>query len=155
MTAGVPAPPAGRWRATVRRLCFVLLLPLAPGAAADEKPYAPPSIPGAVGISAEEVVELILSKPDLVIIDARMKTEYAKGHIEGAINLLNTTLRREDLEAAVPDRSVPIVFYCNGERCLRSSDAVKKALDWDYRNIFWFRGGWKEWTEKRLPVITD
>ncbi|MFZ5620653.1 MAG: rhodanese-like domain-containing protein [Pseudomonadota bacterium] len=136
-------------------MCLALLLPLAAGAAADEKPYAPQSIPGAVGVSAEEVVDLILSKPDLVIIDARMKTEYAKGHIEGAVNLLNTTLRREDLEEAVPDRSTPIVVYCNGDRCLRSSDAVRKALDWGYRNVFWFRGGWKEWMEKRLPVITD
>jgi len=132
-----------------------LSLPLAVGAAADEKPYAPHSIPGALGVSAEEVVDLILSKPDLIIIDARMKTEYAKGHIEGAVNLLNTTLRREDLEEVVPDLSTPIVIYCNGERCLRSSDAVRKALDWGYRNVFWFRGGWKEWMEKRLPVITD
>lgn len=122
---------------------------------ADERPFAPSSIPGAVNVTAEEVVELILSKPDLVIIDARMNSEYAKGHIEGAVNILNTSMRREDLEAAAPDRTAPIIVYCNGERCLRSSDAVGKAMEWDYRNIFWFRGGWREWTEKGLPVIAD
>lgn len=124
-------------------------------AQADERPFAPPSIPGAVSVTAEEVVELILSKPELVIIDARMNSEYAKGHIEGARNMLNTSMHREDLENAVPDRTAPIIIYCNGERCLRSSDAVKKAMDWGYRNVFWFRGGWREWTEKGLPVIVD
>jgi rhodanese-related sulfurtransferase len=82
-------------------------------------------------------------------------TAYEKGHIEGAVNLLNTSLRREDMEALCPDKTTPIVFYCNGTRCLRSSDAIRKAMGWGYRNVFWFRGGWKEWTDKRLPVITD
>ena len=35
------------------------------------------------------------------------------------------------------------------------ADAIRKAMGWGYRNVFWFRGGWKEWTDKRLPVITD
>ncbi len=122
---------------------------------AVEKPYAPVSIPGTIIVSAEEIVELTLSRPELVIIDSRKKSEYSKGHIEGAVNLLNTTARREDLVALCPDKTAPIVFYCNGVRCLRSSDAIRKAMGWGYRNIFWFRGGWKEWTDKRLPVITD
>ena len=139
-----------RWALPV---CFALFCP---GAVfADEKPYAPETIPGAVIVSAEEVVELILSRPELVIIDARKKVEYAKGHIEGAINLLNTDMQAEDLAVLVPEKTSPIVFYCNGIRCLRSSDGAKKAMEWGYRNVFWFRGGWKEWTDKRLPVITE
>jgi rhodanese-related sulfurtransferase len=122
---------------------------------AAEKPHAPVTIPGAVIISAEAVVELILSRPELVIIDSRKQSEYAKGHIEGAVNMLNTSLRREDMEALFPDKDTPIVFYCNGIRCLRSSDSILKAKGWGYRNLFWFRGGWKEWTDKRLPVITN
>lgn len=122
---------------------------------AAEKPYAPESVPGAVIVGAEQVVELILAKPDLVIIDSRKKSEFTKGHIEGAISLLNTEMQRADLEARVPDKATPILFYCNGERCLRSSDALHKALEWNYRNLFWFRGGWKEWTDKRLPVVSE
>lgn len=122
---------------------------------AAEKPYAPESVPGAVIVGAEQVVELILAKPDLVIIDSRKKSEFTKGHIEGAVNLLNTEMQRTDLEARVPDKATPILFYCNGERCLRSSDALHKTLEWGYRNLFWFRGGWKEWTDKRLPVVSE
>jgi rhodanese-related sulfurtransferase len=135
-------------------LIYVLVF-FSSGVSAVEKPYAPETIPGATSISAEQVVELILSNPDMIIIDSRKKTEYLKGHIEGAINILNTELALDDLETIAPDRTQALLFYCNGARCLRSSDSINKAIDWGYTNIFWFRGGWQEWTEKRLPVITE
>lgn len=122
---------------------------------AEQKPYAPENIKEVTIVSAEEVVELILARPDLVIIDSRKKTEYQKGHIEGAINILNTQLKPEDLERVSPDKSGEILFYCNGTRCLRSADSIKKAKSWGYNKLIWFRGGWKEWTDKRLPVVTD
>jgi rhodanese-related sulfurtransferase len=149
---------AQKWRFpwSLRQNLFLgFLLFCSAGLFAAEKPYAPASIPGAIIVSAEEVVELTLSRPELVIIDSRKKSEYSKGHIEGAVNLLNTAMRREDLAALCPDKTSPIIFYCNGIRCLRSSDAIRKVMDWGYRNAFWFRGGWKEWTDKRLPVIAD
>ena len=122
---------------------------------ADQKPYAPENIQDVTIVSAEEVIEMILANPDLVVIDSRKKTEYLKGHIEGAINILNTRLTREELESVSADKSREILFYCNGTRCLRSSDSIKKAKAWGYTRLIWFRGGWKEWTEKRLPVVTD
>lgn len=122
---------------------------------ADEKPFVPENISGAITVTAEEVIELILLNPELVVVDSRKKTEYSKGHIEGAVNILNTTMQLEDLETIAPDKTKAILFYCNGTRCLRSADAISKALDWGYKNIIWFRGGWNEWMDKRLPVITD
>ena len=121
---------------------------------AEQKPYAPEDIQDVTIVSAEEVIELILANPDLIVIDSRKKTEYLKGHIEGAINILNTKLKPEDLERVSPDKSNAILFYCNGLRCLRSTDSINKAKNWGYTNLIWFRGGWKEWTEKRLPVVT-
>ena len=122
---------------------------------ADQKPYAPENIQDVATVSAEEVIEMILANPDLIVIDSRKKTEYQKGHIEGAINILNTRLTRDELESVSADKSREILFYCNGTRCLRSSDSIKKAKTWGYTRLIWFRGGWKEWTKKRLPVVTD
>ena len=133
----------------------IILLLFSSILSADEKPYAPENIEGSTIVSAEEAIELILNNPDLIVIDARKKTEFVKGHIEGAINMLNTEMQREDLEMVAPDKSGPILFYCNGTRCMRSTDAIRKAKKWDYTNLIWFRGGWKEWTEKRLPVVTE
>ena len=140
---------------TTSRNAIICLLFFSSELLADTKPFVPENIPGVIMVSAEEVIELILLNPDLVVIDSRKKTEYSKGHIEGAVNILNTLMHQEDLEMIAPDKTRGILFYCNGTRCLRSSDAASKALDWGYKSIFWFRGGWNEWTEKRLPVITD
>jgi rhodanese-related sulfurtransferase len=122
---------------------------------AESKPYAPESIDNVVIVSAEEAIDLILDNPDMPIIDSRKKTEYVKGHIEGAVSILNTEMTEQDLEVVVPHKDAAILFYCNGARCLRSTDAIRKAKSWGYTNLIWFRGGWKEWTDKRLPVVTD
>ncbi len=122
---------------------------------ADGKPMAPPAIDGAMNLTAEQVITLILTTPDLVIIDARKRSEYIKGHIQGAVNLLNSQMDETTLGSYASNKNVALLFYCNGPRCMRSSDAVQKALGWGYRNIFWFRGGWNEWSEKRLPVVID
>jgi len=136
------------------RVFLVLLAVWSAGVCrADDDTVAPEHVPGAVAVSAEELVKLIYSNPGIVLIDSRKETEYLRGHIEGAINLLNLKMTRAELQRVAPDKSAAVLFYCNGIRCLRSSDAASRALEWGYRNVFWFRGGWQEWDEKKLPVI--
>jgi rhodanese-related sulfurtransferase len=132
---------------------LTLLVPLV--VSADGKPFAPESIDGVVIVTAEEAIELILDNPDMPIIDSRKKTEYVKGHIEGAVSLLDTEMTEQDIQAVAADKEAAILFYCNGVRCLRSSNAIVKVQGWGYSNLIWFRGGWKEWSEKRLPVVTQ
>jgi rhodanese-related sulfurtransferase len=132
---------------------LTLLVPLV--VSADGKPFAPESIDGVVIVTAEEAIELILDNPDMPIIDSRKKTEYVKGHIEGAVSLLDTEMTEQDIKAVAADKEAAILFYCNGVRCLRSSNAIVKVQGWGYSNLIWFRGGWKEWSEKRLPVVTQ
>lgn len=122
------------------------------GIAWAEKPLAPEKLQGATRVSAEETVDLIIKVKDLVIVDSRKETEYLKGHIQGSVNLLDAEMTIEKLSKHVPDKSAPLLFYCNGERCLRSLRAATKALDWHYKKIYWFRGGWSEWVKKGMPV---
>jgi len=143
------------WILIMKIFVFIFSITASTILLAGEKPYAPESMPGTTTVSAEEAIEMILANPELIVIDSRKKTEYIKGHIEGAINILNTELGPEELEFIAPDKNTPLLFYCNGVRCLRSSDSLTKAVGWGYTNLFWFRGGWKEWTEKRLPMVTD
>ena len=134
----------------MRQLLFGLLI-LCTGLAHAEKPIAPKQIAGATNLTAEQVVELIITTPELVIIDSRKDKEYAKGHIEGAISLLNTTMSEASLAVLVEEKQTPLLFYCNGERYKRSSNAAKDALKWGYSQVYWFRGGWIEWQKKKLP----
>ncbi len=135
----------------MKKLLLPLLL-LFSFPAQAEKPTAPEQIPGATNLSAEQVVDLILGTPSLVIIDARKQEEYSKGHIENAISQLDTTMSEEALAQHIPNKVTPVLFYCNGERCMRSTNAANKALSWGYSKVYWFRGGWVEWREKQLPV---
>lgn len=121
----------------------------------EAKPFAPESIEGVRIVTAEEAIELIINNPGMPIIDSRKRTEYIKGHIEGAVSILNTDMTEQALQEAAPDKNGAILFYCNGVRCLRSSNAIMKAKKWGYSNMIWLRGGWKEWSNKRLPAVID
>lgn len=122
---------------------------------AENKPLAPESIDGVLVVTAEEAADLILSDPDMPIIDSRKKAVHAKGYIEGAVNIVNIEMTRDILLQAAPDKEHAILFYCNGVHCLRSADAIEKAKSWGYTKPVWLRGGWQEWTEKHLPVWVD
>ena len=129
----------------------IFLLHLAFPALAD-KPLAPDFVVGTTRVSAEQALELILANPKMAVIDSRHAEEFAKGHIEGAINLLDTDTSPETLAKHLAGKEVPMLLYCNGERCLRSSHAATTAVKAGYKKVYWFRGGWMEWTEKRMPV---
>lgn len=112
----------------------------------------PDNIPGTTKIDAEKLIELVDSHAGLVLIDARTAADYKKGHIPGAINLTDTDTDSASLAAAVPDKTAPVVVYCNGVNCGRSVKSAEFARDQGYQSIFWFRGGWGEWTDKAYPV---
>ena len=132
-------------------IMIMLLLSCTPQAWA-QRASAPEQVEGATRLSAEQVIALVLRQEPLVIVDSRKGQEYAKGHIEGAVNLPDTVMTRELLHRLTRSLDTPLLFYCNGVHCLRSSNAAKKAQQWGYRHIFWFRGGWNEWRSKQLPV---
>jgi len=139
----------------MKKLACILLLLFSVASVAREKPLAPEELAGARFVSAEDVVEMVLANPGMVVIDSRKRAEYIKGHIEGSINMLNTEMTLEKLAAVAPDRATILLFYCNGIRCMRSADAINKALTWGYTNIYWFRDGWRVWTEMKFPVVIE
>ena len=122
-------------------------------AMAAEKPDVPEFLNGTTRVSAEELIDLVDSKPNLVVLDSRKASDYQKGFIEGAISLPNTETNAGTLAQHVKSKSNPILFYCNGVKCGRSVKAAKIAIAEGYSNIFWFRGGMEEWEAKGLPVV--
>lgn len=117
------------------------------------KKETPKFLEGTTRVSAEEVIELVEKYDDLVILDARKKSDVAKGFIEGSISLPNTETNADTLASHVPSKSTPIAIYCNGIKCGRSVKSAKIAMAEGYSKIFWFRGGIQEWEAKGLPVV--
>lgn len=118
------------------------------GALAD----TPEQIPGTTRIDAEKLVELVQQTPDIVIIDARKADERPAGFIEGSVSLPDYDTTPERLAAVIPSKDHPVIFYCNGVKCGRSVKTSQMAVEAGYKKVYWFRGGWEEWTAKGMPV---
>jgi rhodanese-related sulfurtransferase len=83
------------------------------------------------------------------LVDVREESEYAAGHIPGAIHIGKGVIER-DIEAKVPDPTTPLVLYCGGGfRSALAGDAIQKM---GYTNVTSMDGGWRDWTGKGLPV---
>lgn len=115
----------------------------------------PESIDGTTRVTAEDIFDLVDEHDSLVIIDARKPADREPGYIEGSVALPDFETTPETLAANIPSKATPVVFYCNGPKCGRSVKASQMAVGQGYSSVYWFRGGWQEWSEKGLPVATD
>ena len=127
-------------------LALLVFKPLA----AEEVPHF---IEGSTTIEAQALIDLVLEKEDLVIIDSRIEADLNEGYIEGAVNLPNISTNCESLGSIISTHRTPVAFYCNGVKCKRSSEAVRIALACGYTNLHWFRGGIEEWKNRQYPIV--
>jgi len=132
---------------------ILFAIAVCPMATAAPPPPSPENIPGTVKINAEQLIELVTEKSDILIIDSRIPSDREHGFIEGSVNLPDIDTTCETLANIIPSYSSPVIFYCNGPECGRSAVAAKQALNCNFKTIYWFRGGFEEWLSKNYPVI--
>ena len=88
----------------------------------------------------------------MILVDTREDTEWARGHVPGAIHLSKGVIER-DIEKTVPDKNAPLVLYCGGG--FRSALAADNLQKMGYKNVISMDGGWRGWTEAAFPVAKD
>jgi len=88
----------------------------------------------------------------IIVVDTREDSEWARGHIPGAIHLGRGVIER-DIEKTVPDKETTVVLYCGGG--YRSALAADNLQKMGYRNVISMDGGWRGWTEAGFPIIRD
>jgi rhodanese-related sulfurtransferase len=125
---------------------FSLILP----AAAQD---APLEIAGAKTVNARQIFELVAKTPNIVILDNRKPEDFAAGHIEGAVRLIDTDVNSETLAKQVPTKDTPVLFYCNGVKCGRAAKATEKAVELGYAKVYYYALGMDEWNSQRLPLM--
>ncbi len=101
----------------------------------------------------ECTVETLKSRMDqgesIVLIDVREESEFAAGHIPGAMHVSKGVIER-DIETVVPDLSTEILLYCGGGfRSALSADNLQRM---GYQNVVSVDGGWRGWTEAQYPT---
>jgi rhodanese-related sulfurtransferase len=127
---------------------FALIFGFARTALADDTPM---EIKGAKTVNADAVIELIQKTDNLVIIDNRSVADYEAGHIEGSVRMSDTDMTDEAMLAQhVKSKDASVLFYCNGLKCGR---ATMKAVEWGYRNVYYYALGLEEWKQRELPLM--
>jgi len=82
------------------------------------------------------------------LIDTREESEFAAGHVPGALHLSKGVIER-DIEKKVPDKSAPLVLYCGGG--FRSALAADNLQKMGYTNVISMDGGMRDWRAKKYP----
>lgn len=88
----------------------------------------------------------------MVLVDVREESEWARGHVAGAVYLGKGVIER-DIEQRIPDASATIVLYCGGG--FRSALAADNLQKMGYKNVISMDGGWKGWVEAGYPTARD
>ena len=92
-------------------------------------------------ISAEEAKVIMDTEKEYVIIDARTGSEFAEGHIEGAILIPEYEIA-DRAEKELPNKDALILVYCRSGR--RSKIASEELVKLGYTNVKEF-GGIIDW----------
>jgi len=128
-------------------VAFSLLAFAQLGTAADVSPM---SVAGAETVDVDKAKALF--DQGALFIDVRSDKDWNAGRIPDAVHLELKKVFSEETLGAEAGKGDPVVFYCNGENCLRSSDAAKKAVSWGYTNVYYFRDGFPAWKAAGYPV---
>jgi len=99
-----------------------------------------------------EVKKRLDASERFVLVDVREESEWARGHLPGAIHLGKGVIER-DIEQRVPEKNAPLVLYCGGG--FRSALAAENLQKMGYTNVVSMDGGWRGWTEAGYPTAKD
>ena len=88
------------------------------------------------------------ANPRTALVDVREAIEWEQGHIPAAHHVAKSRLE-EEIEAAVPDRSAPVVLYCAvGVRSLFAGQTLQAM---GYEDVVSMSGGFQQWKSLGLP----
>ena len=100
-------------------------------------------------LTASQVLEMLDDGQAMTVVDVREESEWAAGHIKGAIHLGKGIIER-DIEACVPDTEAVLVLYCGGGfRSALAADALHRM---GYGHAVSMAGGWRGWNEVGGPT---
>ena len=121
----------------------------------------PAALAGAKLVAADDVVKA--QSAGAAIIDTRVASEYAEGHIKGALSVpyrekseksVNFDAAQDEFNLAkLPaDKASAVVIYCNGPECWKSFKASSAAIKGGYTNVFGTARAFRTGSRKVFPA---
>lgn len=102
-------------------------------------------------LDARDVKQKIDAGEPFHLVDVREESEWAAGHLPGAVHLSKGVIER-DIEKEIPDREAEIVCYCGGGS--RSALAAENLQRMGYANVRSMSGGAGGWKRAGFPIET-
>jgi rhodanese-related sulfurtransferase len=84
-----------------------------------------------------------------ILVDTREDSEWAAGHVKGAVHMSKGVIER-DVETKVPDKSAKLVLYCGGG--FRSALVADNLQKMGYTNPISLDGGWRALKDSGLEL---
>ena len=96
---------------------------------------------------AHELLGMIDSKADIVVVDVRFPTDYRKGHVPGAVNLPKGKWHT----AAGLSKDKPNLLYCYNQTCHMAAEAALELIALGYP-VVEVEGGFATWEANGYPI---
>ena len=111
---------------------------------------SPTTVNGAKTVTAAEAKALF--DKGALFVDVRKDSDWAAGRVPDAVHIELKKVLSEATLGKESKKADPIVIYCNGVGCMRSSKASDKAVAWGYTNVYYFRLGFPAWKAAGYPT---
>ena len=102
-------------------------------------------------VEARELAQRLESEPNLQLLDVRSESEYANGHIAGALCVPIQSFRQTYHSLGL-DPDHPVMVVCLSSH--RSVPAVR-LLNNDGYDSYQLANGMNAWLREGLPTVTD
>jgi rhodanese-related sulfurtransferase len=90
-------------------------------------------------------------KSNIIVVNVLSEECYKDAHIKGSINVCVFDEKGTfDAFLKQVDKNNTYVFYCAVPSCHASHDAVMKAVEAGFKNVYEYKGGIAEWYQKSL-----
>lgn len=124
-----------------------------PGSSRSRYSFRPEELAAAINAGEDQITAadlsewLIQGKSDLLLVDTRSETDYAKGSIKGSVNIpLAKLLERSTIDTELPETKT-IVIYSNGDSHAHQAWLVLRTAG---VNSYVLQGGYNGWVSAIL-----
>jgi rhodanese-related sulfurtransferase len=97
-------------------------------------------------------LQRMIDEGAVTVVEVLSKDQYADFHLPGAINVPLGGDFMEAIQAAVPDKHVPVVVYCWDEDCDASPKAAKRMEQLGYDRVYDYVAGKADWRAAGKPT---
>lgn len=133
----------------IRQVCALMLLALVPATLSALFHPKRPAFSAETLREGEIAVADVMREPKAFLwIDARPEAEYLKGHVPGALRLMEDewdTLVPAVLQAWPTGQTA--VVYCSSRQCENSTAVAARLREFGLAPVHVLKGGWESWID--------